>query len=175
MSDFRSLLVEDSDSRFSMPIGDFRLFNPIKVGKYTLSIQAHSGAYCKPAASLGIADYEEFEVAIFDENDDWVKPDNSSEVFAKGPDDEWGAWTEYWPDGSSVGGYVPVKIVQQLFRHLQEISGDAEEEVAAVENDPVKIALAAVHAMRGNDKREQSSTEIEMSAEIANLLEEIDL
>jgi hypothetical protein len=69
-----------------------------------------------------------------------------------------------------------VKVVQQLFRHLQEISGDTEEEAAAIENDPVKIALAAVHAMRGKDKAAaRSEAQVEMSAEIANLLEEIDL
>lgn len=104
--DFRDLLVrygERSETHF----------NPIQVGRFSLSIQASKYHYSKPRETgLSPKDYERFEVALF-YNGKWVKFPKWK-LYYRGP---WMKFHEGFDSG--VFAYMPANIVQKLYERIK--------------------------------------------------------
>lgn len=106
--DFRDLLVRRKDQS--------QMFHHIKMGRFTLSIQASEYHYSQPRlGDLSPKDYECWEVALFF-NGKWVN-------FRKWKFYYWGPWMEFH-EGMDVGvfAYMPTHIVQKLYKHIKLLS-----------------------------------------------------
>jgi len=107
-TDFRDLLVRNEERPW--------MFNPIKMGRFTLSIQASEYHYSEPRKSgLLPKDYERWEVALF-YNDDWVKF-RKWKFYYRGP------WMQFH-EGTDpvVFAYMPTDVVQKLYERIEFLS-----------------------------------------------------
>ncbi|MGG0308330.1 IDEAL domain-containing protein [Priestia megaterium] len=116
MIDFR-LLMEVQEQR-----GDWRIFKSIDLGNYKLSIQASKNAYCSPKKTIDISDYDDFEIALFDKDWNWMNPKTNSQF-----DDfkRISELRERWDSNSSdtsVGAYVERDLIQDFCDYLEEKS-----------------------------------------------------
>src|SRR5690606_1377052 len=99
-NDFRDLLVRLNGVPWA--------FKHIKVGRFTLSVQASAHHYSNPRKDgLPPKDYTHWEVALF-YNGKWVKF-RKWKFYYRGP------WMEFHEGfDSGVFGYMPTEIVQKL-------------------------------------------------------------
>jgi len=107
-TDFRDLLVRNEERPW--------MFNPIKMGRFTLSIQASEYHYSEPRKSgLLPKDYERWEVALFF-NGKWVKL-HKWKFYYRGP------WAEFH-EGLEFGvfAYMPTDVVQKLYERIELLS-----------------------------------------------------
>lgn len=107
-TDFRDLLVRNKSS----PV----YFHPIKMGRFTLSIQASEYHYSEPRENgLPPKDYERFEVALFFD-EEWVKF-RKWKLYYRGP------WMEFH-EGLDIGvfAYMPTNLVQKLYERIELLS-----------------------------------------------------
>lgn len=104
-NDFRDLLVRRNGTSW--------IFKHIKVGRFTLSIQASEHHYSKPRKDgLSPKDYTHWEVALF-YNDDWVKF-RKWKLYYRGP------WMKFHEGtDSGVFAYMPTEIVQKLYERIK--------------------------------------------------------
>lgn len=102
---FLHLLQRDPES--------YMFFKQLEVGKYFVSIQASKTHYSRPRVNgLQPDEYESFEVAIFDEEHEWVVPPKQ---FPDMPH------VTAFEDGgrSSVAAYMPVNEIEEVLEYLQ--------------------------------------------------------
>lgn len=106
--DFRDLLVR----REGWP----EMFHPIKLGRFTLSIQASKYHYSVPRESeLPIKDYIRWEAALFFDGE-WVKF-RKWKLYYRGP------WLKFH-EGLDFGvfAYMPTELVQKLYERIELLS-----------------------------------------------------
>ena len=102
---------------------DYRIFNCIDVGKYSLSIQASSTHYCTPRELLSPEFYSSKEMAIFKE-DGWIAITKSS-IFRAFPrfNELMSRADGHFSNGDNSGrvvfGYVPVDLIEDLYQYLK--------------------------------------------------------
>lgn len=80
-----------------------RIYEKVKVGNFFFSIQCGKGFYSTPMEDLELEQYEAFEFALYDNNQNWVNPHNYS--FMKDC-----SILEYFEEGiiNPIASYVPV-------------------------------------------------------------------
>ena len=114
MKDFRILLHKNCLSATKN-----RIIERITIGNYELSIQASEIHYCTPRKVLeNVFDYEDMEVAIFEENGRWCNLEE---------DDFFNDWKDRdifleQYDGM-VGGHIPIQIIQSLCDYIERKQG----------------------------------------------------
>lgn len=87
---------------------------PIRAGNMHISIQASDFSYCSPRSNLpSLADYNTAEIALFDENMDWINP---HEVY---PNDDWAGCFENNND-RPVAGYVALQDICDIINSLEQ-------------------------------------------------------
>lgn len=102
--DFRRRLVTRSVTSGA------RLFAPLEIGDFVISIQASPAHASRPRANCPPEDVEAWEVAIF-QAAAWVGPGSHPELFLE-PE-----WERYWRaerEGKPAGTEVPTEVVQVL-------------------------------------------------------------
>lgn len=116
MKNFKELLTVRSEDKFLSVHS--RIFNPINVGDFQISIQGSQNHYCEPRATLPIDNYSEMEIAIF-EGDKWVQPhtDERFKNFSRLSE----LLDRYEEGGKAVGGYVSVDLIQDLCNYLEQL------------------------------------------------------
>ena len=90
----------------------FRMLKPVNLpSDVSLSIQASYGHYCSPRKTLPVEDYIEMEVAIF-KNKEWssIEKVSTDEVLI--------AKFNGCSDGAGVYAYVPVELIEELYKEL---------------------------------------------------------
>lgn len=98
----------------------FRRLQPIKAGKYVLSIQASDYHYCMPKKSLPVDKYTCFEIAIFNKKGSFVSI-NRSKVFK-----EFNRYSELLErisgvnSSAAVYAYVEVDLLNDLYLFLKD-------------------------------------------------------
>ena len=99
-------------------VGDFRMLNAIKIGKYKLSIQGSKGHYCSPRETLPVERYDAMELAIINVERNMISI-NRSKLFRKF---KWYNELLTHADGlnskATVYCYVPVELINELYLFL---------------------------------------------------------
>lgn len=96
---------------------EFRLYHPVTCGNFKISIQASRNHYCSPRQWLDdITEYEKFEIAIFNENDEWVNIQNDNRFMEF--DEIEGILDNY--DGM-VGAYINKDLIQRFCDFVQNL------------------------------------------------------
>jgi hypothetical protein len=96
----------------------YRHFKQINAGSYKMSIQGSSGHYCNPRTVLSVDQYSEMEIAIFDNENNWLNI-MENKVLKDFP-----RYNELMErcDGESspcpVFGYVTVDLINDLYLYL---------------------------------------------------------
>jgi hypothetical protein len=110
MNDFRSELKLHDHSTV-----DFPAYQTIPAGDYFMSIQAHDGAYCTPRETVPLETYTAFEVAIFDEGENWVIPPDTLAQFD---------WASRFETGetTSVAGWLSIETIERMRADLIALS-----------------------------------------------------
>jgi len=104
--------------------GEYQLFKSIDAGKYTLSVQGSTGAYCSPRYELPPHSYSSMEIAIF-KDDKWLNVAKSSVLRSFPRFSELKERADGWfPNkggcaGAVVFGYVPVDLIEDLYIYLK--------------------------------------------------------
>lgn len=88
-----------------------RLFAPLEIGNFVVSIQASAAHACRPRENCPVEAVEAWEVAIFQAGG-WVTPRSHPELFLEP------AWERRWiaggAEGAPAGAEVPTEVVQVL-------------------------------------------------------------
>ncbi len=130
MDDFRDLLeeVDAGDCEIRNKINQLfkgkikievpRMFKRIELGKYSLSVQASKKHYSMPKAIVDLDQYNNMELGIFCD-EEWVNPRNNEDLsnFYRIEELE-----SYYEEGDvPVGRYVPIELIQSLYKYLKEL------------------------------------------------------
>lgn len=97
-------------------VGDGRLHRAkikSKSGKFTFSIIAGEFAYSEPRTFVPDKDYEEVEIAVFDENEAWATREQVKCLFPIIGEGEY-----VNGDGHNIFPYVPIELVEQAINAL---------------------------------------------------------
>ncbi len=98
-------------------------FEPINVGRFTVSIQANTHAYCDPRKNLPNGNmYNEFEVAFWDnlgKSQNFIEP-LKDERFKDL------SWAEKFSDEGEIGPYMSRREILKMINDLKKISNQPE-------------------------------------------------
>ena len=96
---------------------DYRRLKAIKAGKYKMSIQGSTSAYCSPRKTLPIEYYDRMELALFNKKG-WLHITRSSVLRAFPRYSELLESAEGVNSAAPVFAYVPLDLINDLYVYL---------------------------------------------------------
>jgi hypothetical protein len=111
------------DFRTELKRNKWPFFKSLRAGDYILSIQASEAHYCTPREDgLNGTDYTHFELAIFDQDDNWVNPFFGDTLYNFDRYDELMEHCDGNSEGSTwVFGWLPYDLIDDLIYYLKTI------------------------------------------------------
>jgi hypothetical protein len=120
------MLVEQENSKQSREkmksmglLANNRQYKWVEAGEHKLSIQASEYHYCEPRETLeDLSRYTAMEIAIF-KGGEWVQPRNDEKIKQFPRYEE---LIDRYEEGgtTSVGGWIPIDLIQDLYEYLSK-------------------------------------------------------
>lgn len=84
----------------------FRMFKAIKLGPFSLSIQASKAHYCSPRETRPVEEYKTWEIMVSKNGEDWVPQ----------KDPQFADLGENW---NELGAFIPTERVQAIYNRCR--------------------------------------------------------